>query len=188
MFGWNTLLTVPTAATPRGVNLLANYGQVTLAECTARAGIYLNTLDQTAQNSTMLYHFLYASLTKAALTNVNLCKDAYTLLGRPDGLCFLRVIISEAHLDTVGTVKSLRKQLAQLPTKLMELNGNIIEFHQHVNMIIGSLDSYGKHYPELIFHLFDAYEKVEDKQFSTYIMVTRFQYVAQPDTYQVCPS
>jgi hypothetical protein len=65
MFGWNTLLTVPTAARPRGVNLLVNYGQVTLAECAARAGVYLNRLDRTAQNSTMLYHFLYSSLTKA---------------------------------------------------------------------------------------------------------------------------
>jgi hypothetical protein len=37
---------------------------------------------------------------------------------------------------------------------------------------------------ELILNLFEAYQKVEDKEFSTYIMVTRFGYVAAPNTYE----
>jgi hypothetical protein len=74
--------------------------------------------------------------------------------------------------------------MSQLPIKLVELSGNIKEFHQYVNTITGALDSYGKQYPELILNLFDAYKKVKDHQFATYIMVTRFGYIAAPDTYQ----
>jgi hypothetical protein len=153
---------VATAATPPGENLIENYGIVTMAECQASATIYFTgPLARPAQNATMLYHFIYASLTKEALTKINLQKASYTIAGHKDGLCLLRAIITEAQLYTIGTVESYRKQLNQLPTKIVELSGNIKTFHQHhVNTIMGALDSYGKEYPELILRLFDAYEKV----------------------------
>jgi hypothetical protein len=76
-----------------------------------------------------------------------------------------------------------RKQLGQLTVKIVELAGKILELHQHVNTLTRALDYNGKDYPELLLNLFDAYKKVKDKQFATYIMVTRFGYVSAPDTY-----
>jgi hypothetical protein len=184
LYGLDGILMIPTATEPAGENLLENYGKITMVECTNFANITFAAMNRNAQNSTVLYHFLYASLTKDSLTKINLRKAAFTVLNHKDGVTFLGTIITEAQLDTIGTVETYRKQLGQLPTKIVELTGNIQEFHRHVNTITGALDSYGKEYPELILNLFDAYEKVEDKQFSTYVKVTRFGYVAAPDTYQ----
>jgi hypothetical protein len=72
-----------------------------------------------------------------------------------DGLCFLQVIISKAQLDTMGTVEMLCSLLFDLPTKIVELLGNIIDFHQHVHTLMNALDSYGQAYPELILNLFN---------------------------------
>jgi hypothetical protein len=183
LFGLDSILIVQTATAPNGENLIESYGKITMAECAIHARRYFIAMGRSAQNSTMLYHFLYASLTKDALTKINLRKATFTTLNNKDGVCFLRAIITEAQLDTIGTVETYRKQLSTLPTKIIELSGNIIDFHQYVNTITGALDAYGKEYPELILNLFESYQKVEDKEFSTYIMITRFGYVAAPNTY-----
>jgi hypothetical protein len=79
LYGLDTILTVPTAATPAGENVIENYGKVTMAKCNASAMVYYALMGRQAQNSTMLYHFLYASLTKEALTKVNLRRASYTV-------------------------------------------------------------------------------------------------------------
>jgi hypothetical protein len=184
LYGTDGILMVPTADEPAGENLLENYGKITMAECTARATAIFVAMTRDAQNSTMVYHFLYASVTKEAITKINLWKTAFTIVTHKDGLTFLCTIITKAQLDTIGTVEAYRKQIWQLPIKIVELTGNIQEFHCQVNTVKRALDSYRKEYPELILNLFNAYDKVEGKQFATYVMVTRFGYVAAPDTYQ----
>jgi hypothetical protein len=189
MFGWMDIVTVPplAAVAPVGParSLLDNYGTVTLNECTMHALGYMAAapLGRPAQNATMLYHFLMASLTPEARSKVNVDPMAYTIGGHEDGLCFLRTIITKAQLDTIGTVETLRASIGKFETKIVELTGNIIDFHQHVNTITNALDSYGQAYPELILNLFKAYNAVEDKEFTTYIMVTRFGYNANPAAY-----
>jgi hypothetical protein len=86
-------------------------------------------------------------------------------------------------LDTMGTVEMLRSSLGELPTKIVELSGNIVDFHQHVNTILNALDSYGQVYPELIINLFKSYKMIEDKEFATFIMITRYGYIANPIAY-----
>jgi hypothetical protein len=141
LYGLDGILMVVTAETPAGENMLENYGRVTMSECTASATIYFTApLGRPAQNSTMLYHFLYLSLTIAALTKINLCKASFTVLNHMYGLCFLQAIITESHIDTVGKVEQYRKQLNNLPTKMVELSGNINAFHQHVNKVTNALD------------------------------------------------
>jgi hypothetical protein len=67
---------------------------------------------------------------------------------------------------------------------MVELSGNTKAFYQHVSTVTGALDSYGMEYPKPILNLFDVYEKVEDSQFATFIMVTKFGYIAAPRTYK----
>jgi hypothetical protein len=178
------VLIVATADTPAGENLIRNYGKITMAECTAASTIRFSpSLGRPTQNATMLYHYLYASLTKSSLTKFNLRKETFTIWTHVDGVCFLRAIVNKAQLDTIRTVKSFCKQLNNLQVKIVELSGNIKDFHQQVDTITGALDSYGMEYRELILNLFDTYKKVENNQFLTYIMITRFGYIAAPNTY-----
>jgi hypothetical protein len=116
-----------------------------------------------AQNASMMYHFLFASLTPEAHTKVTIDPLLYTVTDIKDGLCFLRVIISKAQLDTMDTVEIICSSLSDLPTKLVELSGNIVDFHQRVHTLMNALDSYGQAYPELILNLFKSYKMVEDR-------------------------
>jgi hypothetical protein len=131
VYGWNGVLNVPTIvvapAVPMVNNLLDSYGTVTLAECTAHATAYMTARARTAQNAAMLYHFLFSSLTPEARNKVNVDPTAYLIMNIKDGLCFLRIIITKAQLDTIGTIETLRSNLGELPVKLVELSGNIID-------------------------------------------------------------
>jgi hypothetical protein len=142
MCGWNNIIMVVRPA--GNLNLIDNYGIVTMAECTAHATVYMTAaqLGRPAQNATMLYHFLFASLTPEARNKVNVDTAVYTIGGHVDGLCYLRTLITKAQLDTIGTVETLRASIGKLEVKIVELSGNIIEFHLHVNIITNALDSY----------------------------------------------
>jgi hypothetical protein len=66
----------------------------------------------------------------------------------------------------------------------LKFSWNICEFHQYVDSITSALDSYGQNYPDLELSLLEAYETIEDTQFSMYIMITRFQHSVNPALYQ----
>jgi hypothetical protein len=183
---WEDVLTVPTvdaAGAAVNMNLLDYYGIVSMIDCTAHATAYMGARVRTAQNAAMLYHFLVGSLTMEAKNTVNIETAQFTIAGTKDGLTFLKTIIMKAQLDTVGTVETLRNAVSGFPVKLTELAGNIIDFHKYVNGIKGALDSYSESYPELISNLFKAYALVEDTEFQTYIMMTRFEYRRMPMNY-----
>jgi hypothetical protein len=185
-FGWANVLSVPTIVVAPAVainrNILDAYGTVTLAECTAHATVYMTALPVTrdGQNASMLYHFLYDSLTPEGLLNVNIDPSIFTINGEVDGLCLLRTIITKAQLDTVGTVNTLQSSLGKLDVKIVELAANIETFHMHVNTITNVLDSYGEPYPELILNLFKSYMLIEDVEFKTFVLYLEFGYTVEP--------
>jgi hypothetical protein len=165
-------------------NILDNYGTVTLYECQVHAaGYMIAAITREGQNSVMLYNFLFDSLTTEGLNKVNIDPEVFTINDEQDGLCFLRTIITKAQMDTIGTVQTLRSAIGALPTKIVEMTANIEEFHQHVNTLTNTLDSYGQTYPELIMNLFKSYTLIEDNEFKTYILYLRFGYNANPQEY-----
>jgi hypothetical protein len=187
-FGWNAVLDVPNIVMPPAYavnrNILDNYGTVTLAECQAHAETYMIAgITRIGQDAVMLYNFLFDSLTTEGLNKVNIDPTIFTINGEQDGLCFLRTIITKAQMDTIGTVQTLRSALGALPTKIVEMTGNIEDFHQHVNTVTNALDSYGQTYPELIMNLFKSYALIEDNDFKTYVLYLRFGYNANPGDY-----
>jgi hypothetical protein len=134
-----------------------------MAACTAHATAYMTARHRTAQNAAMLYHFLFSSFTPEARNKVNVDPTLFTVMNIKDGLCFLRIIITKAQLDTIGTIEILRSNLGELPVKLVGLSGNIIDLHQHVNTLTNAVDSYGQSYLELIINLFKAYKQIKDR-------------------------
>jgi hypothetical protein len=184
MFGWTEVITIPSIVQAPAVavthNLINSYGLVTIAKCMAKSQGYMVGVTRDGQNSVMLFNFLFRSLTVKGLNKVTVNPDQYTINGEQDGLCFLQTIISKVQLDTLGTVDALRKFLTDLGVKMVELAGNAIDFNRHVNSITNALDSYGEIYPELMTHLFKAYKLIEDLEFTTYILVTKYGYAADP--------
>jgi hypothetical protein len=92
----------------------------------------------------MMVICLVDSLTKEAKAEMFLEADKYTISGYPDGLCFLEVLIGKAQVETIAMVNMLQSMINKLPVKIVELNGNIFEFNNHVKNIESSLFSYGE--------------------------------------------
>ena len=61
----------------------------------------------------------------------------YTIANETDGLCYLKVIIAKAHVDTIATVNALRTSLSNLDNKMIEWSLHITKDLGTHDMIIG---------------------------------------------------
>ena len=170
IYNLSDIVQVPSLDTvPIVRDLLHSYGLITMEECRAFATTYLAANDRHGQNSGMLYQFLSDSLSDTASAMMLTQTDKYTINGEQDGMCFLKVIISKVHIDTMASVNALRTSISNLDQKMKECKGNILDFHQYVRQVISMLAAYAQHHDELLINLFKAYDMVEDDEFRGYI-------------------
>lgn len=172
---WEALMNVTDS---EGVvhNLLTEYGAVTLGNCQATAGTYLGTPARIVQDSGMLFVFLQGSITDAANSLILINPSEYTVNNEPSGICFLKVIIGKATVDTIATVNVLRSSLANLGSKMSDLNSNIKLFNNHVTYLKNSLIARQEQVPELMVNLFKGYANAADEDFVRYIQNKRDSY------------
>jgi CRISPR/Cas system-associated endoribonuclease Cas2 len=144
-----------------------------MAECQSHAIDYMLARDRAAQDGQMMYGCINDSLTKEAQDELLGDSEMYTVEGYADGLCYLKLIISKAQFDTVATINMLRTVMAKLPSKIVELSGNISEFNNHVKWLQNSFFSYGEIADGLLQNMIMAYEEVEDDDFVQYIKMKK---------------
>jgi hypothetical protein len=174
---WGALLSIPGDGNPPVINnIIDRYGIVTLTQCRNRAITYVNGRNRTAQDSAMLYQFLSNSVTDEAKYELQSDAELYTIGGRATGVCFLKVIISKAHVDTIATVNTLRTAVSNLHHKMTEVQGDIKEFNAFVKQTTNALTARGERCDELMVNLLKAYAAVEDDEFKTYIRIKRLAY------------
>jgi hypothetical protein len=126
IYNWKHILEVPKAGAPATLqNIIDKYGSVTLAECKAHSTTYMAANDRNSQNGVMLYQFLANSLSQETKITMLTQTSDYTIDGKKEGLCFLKVIIAKAHVDTIATVNALRTSISNLDNKVKECRGNI---------------------------------------------------------------
>ena len=180
MMGWGTILTVPdNPQQPLGAAkpLLTRYGELTLAHC--REFVDANVVGQqnrAAQDLAMLYQCLVNSLTPAAWSRISLHHADYTVNGTPDGVCLLRVIIRESHLDTNATASQLRTALTQLDTAMGTYGHDIQKFNEYVQGLVQSLAARGQTSDDLLVNLFKGYKACTDHKFMAYIELKESEY------------
>jgi hypothetical protein len=121
----------------------------------------------------MMYHCISDSLTSDFKAELMAEADLYTILGYSEGLCFLKLLVGKAQVDTLTTVNMLRASITNLRFKMVELSGNIVEFNNYVKHLESTLFSYGERSDELLMNVFLAYGSVEDDDFVAYIKVKR---------------
>ena len=84
---------VGDAAAPIQINMLTNYGTVTLEQVRAHALTYVNVANRAAQDSMMIFQCVMKSLTPECLNNVMNKVDKYTVNGIPSGPTLVRLLI-----------------------------------------------------------------------------------------------
>jgi hypothetical protein len=104
--------------------------------------------------------------------------EHYTLFGLADGVCYLKVIITKAYVDTNATVDTLQKSIARLDDKIKELKFDIKSFNSYVHTQVNSLAAHGIQCTELLTNLFSAYNQVQDVEFTQHVRLYYFNYTS----------
>ena len=99
--GWSTILEIGLDPTDLingdTINLLENYGNVTMATIRAHVEAYIGTNTRAAQDSRQLYECLMASITIEGRNKITIWRDQYTVNGQASGVLLLKVIIMKAE-------------------------------------------------------------------------------------------
>ncbi|CAJ1940878.1 unnamed protein product [Cylindrotheca closterium] len=160
-FGWSTcggILHVPKADGTM-VNLLTEYGSITLEEIEIHERSYWNNGYRKSQDDRMLYECIMKSLSTLGKAKVNIHSSDYKLMsGRynryPSGLCLLKVVVRESYLDSNAMTGMLCQRLATLDLYLPTVNNDIIKFNMHVKMLLKGLQARGEQTLDLLTNLF----------------------------------
>ena len=98
-FNWTAILMIPDDnTTPR--DLIREYGCLSMTNCQAHAGTYIDQPMRQAQNSQMLYTFLIESITPSFKGQVLLYQTNYTINNTKSGPCSLKQILSLTYINT----------------------------------------------------------------------------------------
>jgi hypothetical protein len=181
--GLGHLIQVPVNAV--NTNILDSYGLVSMEDCKAHAHTYVTAQDRNDQNSVILYHYLSASLTEAAKSEVLATPHVYqvetilagvTTTHNMVGITFLKAIIQRACVDTIATVTSIREAVSMLDNKMEETGSDIKLFNEYVQGLINMLRARGEGTPAFITHLFKGYAAASDSDFFQYMKEKRNRY------------
>ena len=181
MLGWNDAIlsiNTGTAAVPVFKNLIGEYGQITIAQCRAKAEVFLADPagNRETQMSYMLQNCLATSIEGGLYSQVLMRDAEYTVTNHAgrnvlDGATMLRVVLSIVCPESRATVTVIRKKFTTLTEKMQELGSDIRAFNVYVNTQIRELFSYGfKEVPDGITgSLFTAYVSAQDEAFARYM-------------------
>ena len=166
-YGWTEgILLIDTNPQDPNANhqsFFENYGSITLQQLRESEEQYIDDQERQAQDTTMLYSCIMASLTREAKAKVNIWHEGYTIGNeKHSGVCLLKIIIREAHLDTNATVSSIRNKLSSLDT--------YGKFNQYVKLMVKSLRCRNKTASDLLNNLFKGYSAVPDEQFHSWYL------------------
>lgn len=121
----------------------------------------------------MLFNCLFSSLNKEGRNKITPERASYIVMLNQheweSGCLLLKVIIGKAILDTKGTVRTIRGQIANLDLYIAKVNYDITKFHTHVKTLIKNLASRGQKQDDLSLHLMKAYVVVPGQTFQNYI-------------------
>ena len=182
-FGWsaapNGILWVAPDNNPgtQAVNMLDEYGILSLERITEHEQTYLDTQTRRAQDDRMLYECLLNSISIEGKAKVNIYASQYKFAGNqnpnenlPSGLALLKVVIRESHLDTNATTSMIRTKLSNLDAYINTIGNDITKFNGYVQMLIQTLATRGETTQDLLTNLFKGYAACSDKTFVDYIV------------------
>ena len=150
-------------------NLLTNHGEITLEQVRRFEESYIMTATRAAQDTSMLYQCLMASLSKQGKTKIMVWEGQYKINGFTSGNLLLKIIIRESHLDSNATTTVIRRQLSSLDTYINTIGCDITKFNAHVQKLLEGLSARGETTHDLLTNLFKGYQAASDSTFVKYI-------------------
>jgi hypothetical protein len=152
--GMWAIFNIPDLVTGVRQNLLSNYGSIPITDiCAFVLALYTN-VNWDTQDDQILFHHLAGSMTEDFEREIMVDTTSFTInVGRGSynsGLLLLKVMLSRAQTDTVATTMLLRRRAITLKAKMVELQGDITEFHTYVRGLVNDYASFGVPDDELL--------------------------------------
>lgn len=173
MMGFQSIYEIPhretPTSTPVALSFLSNYGVLSTQEVQTHATSYIGTQTRAAQDSIMLYHMLWNSLSATGRAKVGVQSEHFVINGITAGVAFLKVIIDDSGVETHATVSNIRTQLSNLDEYMVSIDSDIKKFNIHVKKLIISLYRHREKSTDLLTHLFKGYKAVSDIEFVQFI-------------------
>lgn len=173
MMGFHAIFQVPHRETPAAqpivLDFLHNYGVFSLQEVQEHALTYIGTQTRAAQDSIMLYYFLWNSLSATGRAKVGVKSEDYVLNGITAGVPLLKVIIDDSGIETHATVTNIRTQLSKLDEYMATVDSDIQKFNIHVKTLMNGLRNHRQTSTDLLIHLFKGYKACSDVEFVQFI-------------------
>jgi hypothetical protein len=173
--GWKEILAIPKDMqdVEDALDLLTQYGQISWQQVHAYVISYIGLQGRTSQDSRTLYLCLKNSLTKEANAKMALFESQYVIElenGRfESGVALLRLIITEAYVDTRATTRLTREKISRLDRYIKDVNSDIEKFNLYVRNQVGVLATRGETTDDLMANLFKAYACASDNEFKAYM-------------------
>ena len=176
MFGWSALdgiLNVaPNSDQPnRKKQMLEDYGVFSYERIVKHEKSYIFEKTRASQDNIMLFTCLMSSVSMSGRAKLTI-HDSQYMIGTPpteSGLCLLKILIKESHLDSNATSSMIRTKLTNLDEYLDEVENDIVQFNHYVQMLMDSLTARGETTQDLMTNLFKAYAACSDTTFVRYI-------------------
>ena len=137
MFQVNKNCMIPIARIQ--INMVTDYGHVTLADVMAHVTTFITTNTCNSQNSKILFDLLNNSCSTEGLRRVQLWHSQYEVAGQQSGECFLKIIVCESYLDSNVTVATMRLNLTNLDEYMTTNGSDIVAFNAYVRSQINGL-------------------------------------------------
>ena len=138
-FGWTKttgILSIPeNTADPYSPkeNFLYTYGSISRDQVLDFAFTYIFAKTRNAQDDVMLFECIMKSLTASTIRKLSLCTNDYKVHDQPCGILLLKLVISEARIDSNATAAMARLALSSLDKHMRTLpDHNILTFNNFV--------------------------------------------------------
>ena len=132
----------------------------------------MDSQDRSGQNNAIIYQCLRASLSTKALSKLDKRSNEFIINGVPSALCFLKVCVQAACLDTNKSATAARKALMKLELMVEDVvDFNINDFVEEVNNLLEILGAFDREYndQDLMINTIEAFRKVPDDRFQRWV-------------------
>jgi hypothetical protein len=180
VWGWNPVFDISVTnaamALTMNHNLLQEYGLIPLNAVWTQVHSYYATPTKHTQDSCMLCQSLLSWLTLDFLKLITADVNEYHLPAImandglvPAGPLLLKLIISQAHVDSRATLSFIHEPLGKLDEEMVEVYSDIKAFNFYVKAQIKSISARGETSTDLLINLFKGYKVANDVEFADFI-------------------
>ena len=181
---WQSTMEVVIGATPATalqpanlgttLQLIKDYGQLTLEQVRSTAVALHAALGRDAQNDFQIYVCLSKSVAESTKTKMLHEKASYMLGPKASGLLYLKVLLNKAEINSRSKAAHIRDTLNALDVYMTTTaDNNISKFNDHVKTQLAALTARGETTQDLLNNLFKGYAKIDCEEFREEIKQAR---------------